>query len=131
MIKVGVVGRADERPIRNSTAIGLAACQKLRIIQCEAVSDEKSLPKELCWHFDDSIKNKLSVRLVYNRIVPNVKLEAVRRNLTILHTIGMNGGVYYRPSRGVRTTALAAKGPRQYGMNRRQLSFSRGCTNFK
>lgn len=53
------------------------------------------------------------------------------RVLTILHTIGMNGGVYYRPSRGVRTTALAAKGPRQHGMNRRRLSFSRGCTNFK
>lgn len=63
MIKVGVVGRADERPIGNSTAIGLAACQKLRIIQCEAVSDEKPLSKELCWHFDDSINNKLSVRL--------------------------------------------------------------------
>lgn len=53
------------------------------------------------------------------------------RVLTILHTIGMNGGVYYRPSRGVRMTALAAKGPRQHGVNRRRLSFSRGCTNFK
>ncbi len=43
MIRVGVVGRADERSIGNSTATGLAACQKLRIIQCEAVSDERLL----------------------------------------------------------------------------------------
>lgn len=53
------------------------------------------------------------------------------RVLTILHTTEMNGGVYYRPSRGVRTAALAAKGLRQHGVNRRRLSFSRGCTNFK